>query len=312
MKVFTRDDGRTLQVIKGFREQVLNYRPSFTPRPDWHNENYSAAADKKVKRSRRFLSEFSRWGSGLEGMEVLEVGCGAGIDCLLMGLQPVRRVVGIDLGFPLFEPGEMGERTRRLTRNVLEKLDLGGNIGEVLGRLPVRFALSDATRMTFPDDSFDFLWSRSAIEHIIPFEKALSEMARVVRPGGLIYHSTDPYFYLRGCHKSGLVDIPWAHARLSLEEFRRFVSESEGEAKAVKRCQRLKTLNRFTIGQWRKIIEAGPFEVLEWKEERFSFAETLLEQHPEVEDTLLEGVERRDLIHGRIKVWLRNKGHGTE
>lgn len=307
METFTRNDGCTLQVVQGFREQVLSYRPSVTPKPKWSDEDYSAAAHKKLKRWRRWLIEFSRWRGTLDGAEVLDVGCGDGINCLLVGLQSVRRVVGIDLQLPLFERGERGGSTRRLACTILEKLALGVGLDEVLSRLPVRFAAMDATLMTFPDDSFDSLISRSAMEHITPVEKALTEMARVVRPGGLIHHSIDPYFWLRGCHKTGLVDIPWAHARLSLEEFRRFVIESEGESIAAKRCRRLETLNRFTLRQWRERIEAGPFETLEWKEERSSFAETLLEKHPDVGDTLLDGVDRRDLVHGRIEVWLRKK-----
>lgn len=308
MKVFTRHDGRNLRVLKGFRDQVLSApRVSAQPKPNWSDEDYSLAADKKLREAQRLLSEFSRWGSDISGARVLEVGCGAGIDCLLMGLQPVHGVVGIDLQTALFQDSEKGERTRRLTRKVLEKLDLGVNITEVLHRLPVRFVIVNATQTGFPDDSFDFLWSRAAMEHIIPVDKALIEMARMVRPGGLIYHSIDPYFWLKGCHKTGLVDIPWAHARLSPEEFHRFVIESEGKAKAIKRCRHLKSLNQFTLTRWREIIEAGPFETLEWKEERSPFAETLLEEHPEVEHDLLDGVERRDLIHGQIKVWLRNE-----
>lgn len=305
MEVFTRDDGRSLQVVKGFQEQVLSYRASVTPKQNWSDEDYSAAADKKLGRIQRFLLEVSRRRGALDGAQVLEVGCGDGINCLLISLQPVRQVVGIDLQLPLFDPSERGERTRRLTCKILKRLGFGENIGEVFEQLPVCFAISSATLMAFADDSFDLLMSRSAMEHIIPLNKALAEMARVVRPGGLLYHSIDPYFWLRGCHKTGVVAIPWAHSRLSSEEFRRFVTESEGEAQAIKRCQRLKTLNRLTLKEWRKIIEEGPFEILEWKEEWSPFAEALLEEHPEVEGSLLEGVERRDLIHSRIKVWLR-------
>src|SRR5438128_945421 len=166
----------------------------------------------------------------------------------------------------------------------------------------LRFTIMDATLMGFADDSFDFVRSRGAMTEIMPVQKALTEMVRVVRPGALMYHSIPPYFWLRGCEKTGLVDIPWAHARLSPAEFRRVATESEGEATAIRRCERLKTLNHFTLGQWRRMIEAGPFEILEWKEDRCSFAERLLEEHPDVKDTLLEGVEPRDLIHGRINV----------
>src|SRR5438128_1513167 len=103
---------------------------------------------------------------------------------------------------------------------------------------------SAVTTLPFPGDRFDVLLSRSALEHIVPVERALAEMARVVRPGGVIHHAVDPYYWLRGCHKRGLVDIPWAHARLSLEDFDRFVTEREGAAVAAQRRGRLQTLNR--------------------------------------------------------------------
>jgi len=90
-----------------------------------------------------------------------------------------------------------------------------------------------------------------------------------------------------------------------LEDFRRFVTESEGAAMAATRCARLQTLNRLTLGQWRSLIGAGPFEVLEWTEEPSAFAVALLEECPDVGDSLAEGVERRDLIHGRLEIWLR-------
>lgn len=65
-----------------------------------------------------------------------------------------------------------------------------------------------------------------------------------------------------------------------------------------------------TPAQWRKTIEAGPFEVLDWKEDHSPLAETLLAEHPEVEETLLSGINRPDLVCSQIKVWLRNKGNG--
>src|SRR5205814_643511 len=72
----------------------------------------------------------------------------------------------------------------------------------------VRFTRADAATLPFPGGSFAVLLSRSALEHIVPVERALAEMARVVRPGGVIRHAVDPYYWLRGCHKRGLVDIP--------------------------------------------------------------------------------------------------------
>jgi ubiquinone/menaquinone biosynthesis C-methylase UbiE len=326
MKTFARDDGRTLRVVDGFREYVLAAgKRSVHPQPDWRDEDYSAAAKRWMKRSQRLLADLCRWGGDIAGARTLEVGAGEGLDCLLLGLHPFRRVVGVDLRYPLlFELSDTGERTRRLARKILRKLqraggglnaDLAdrlkrGGVREVLKRLPIHFAVTDATRMACRDDSFDFLISRVALEHIVPVDEALSEMARVVRTDGLIFHSIDPYFWLLGCHKKGLADIPWAHARLTAHELTRFIAERSGGAKVGVNSRYSEILNQHTATQWRSMIEVGPFEILEWREERSPFAEALLEEHPDVEHDLLPGIERQDLICSNIQVWLRNKPKG--
>jgi SAM-dependent methyltransferase len=307
-KVFVRDDGVSLRVVEGFRQRVLSApRDSVQPKPEWSADDYEAAAEKKLRQSRSLLGELERWGGSLDGASVLEVGCGAGIDSLLFGLHPVDRVVGIDLEFPLKARNDPGERARRLTRRILEKVGVEDETDAILRQRPVQFLPMDATRMDFHDASFDLLVSRAALEHVIPIEQALAEMARVVRPGGLLRHGIDQFFWLKGCHKRGLVDIPWAHARLRPHEFRRFVAKTEGEAKAEKRSRHLETLNQLGLRQWRALFEASPFEILDWREEPSLLAQTVLEEHPDVPETLLEGVTTRDLVHYSIKVWLRNR-----
>jgi SAM-dependent methyltransferase len=305
-KVFVRDDGVPLRVIDGFRERVRAApRQSVQPKPEWSSAEYEAAAEKKLRQSRSLLADFERWGGSLIGASVLEVGCGTGIDCLLFGLHPVDRVVGIDLDFPLTAADEWGERARRLTRRVLEKVGAEEGLEATLRQRPVQFVPMDATRMDFPDASFDLLVSRATLEHVIPIEQALAEMARVVRPGGLLRHAIDPFFWLKGCHKRGVVDIPWAHARLRPREFRRFVADTEGDATAAKRSRHLETLNQLGLRQWRALFEAAPFEILDWFEQPSAFAQTMLDEHPDVPETLLEDVTARDLVCCSIKVWLR-------
>jgi SAM-dependent methyltransferase len=174
-----------------------------------------------------------------------------------------------------------------------------------LARLPVELRMMDATRMEFPDASFDVLVSRAALEHIAPIDRAIAEMARVVRPGGLVRHGIDQFFWLRGCHKGGLVDIPWAHARLGAEDYRRFVAETEGEAVADRRSRHLASLNQLGLRQWRALFEASPLEILDWTEEQSPLAEALLDEHPEVRETVVNGVAPADLVHASIKVLLR-------
>ena len=44
---------------------------------------------------------------------------------------------------------------------------------------------ADATAMPFPDDSFDSVVSCLMLHHIIDWERAVAEAARVLRPGGI-------------------------------------------------------------------------------------------------------------------------------
>ncbi len=49
------------------------------------------------------------------------------------------------------------------------------------------FVVGSATDMPFPDDSFDAAWTVWVLEHIPTPERALEEMRRVVKPGGVIF-----------------------------------------------------------------------------------------------------------------------------
>ena len=47
------------------------------------------------------------------------------------------------------------------------------------------FQVADALEMPFPDESFDLVWSLESGEHMPDKEKFVSELTRVLRPGGL-------------------------------------------------------------------------------------------------------------------------------
>ena len=92
-----------------------------------------------------------------EGRDALEVGCGTGL--ILKELDRVAsRAVGIDLS-----PGMLQQAAAR---------DL-----EVL--------VASATALPFADASFDFACSFKVLAHIEAIELALSEIGRVLRPGGV-------------------------------------------------------------------------------------------------------------------------------
>jgi len=307
MTTFVRDDGRELEVIPGFRERVLSYRKNVSPRGNWTDDEYARAGKKRLSRNKRLIDNIAANFGTLRNAEILEAGCGDGLNVVLLALGGAKRAAGIDLDLRWSNPDERGESVRRLIDGVIKKTENGISFDHSLKSLPVELFAMDATRMDFPDRSFDLVLSLSALEHIRPLEELFAEIERVLKPSGMSYHEIDPFYWIRGCHKRGVVDIPWAHARLSPQEFHRFVAESEDERTADKRLNRLETLNRLTIRQWKNFFEHSPFEIVNWEESASPFAEELLKEHPDITSTLLPAIESRDLVVYRIRLWLRKR-----
>jgi SAM-dependent methyltransferase len=304
---FTRSDGCQIEIVPGFRERALVFQTRTTPRGHWTEDDFTKAVAKRLDRANRLLAQIARRFGPLETAEALEIGCGDGLHSLLLGLRGVKRAVGIDIDLRLDKPDEQGERTRRLVESIIRAFGEKRSLEECRRTLPVEFRYMDATRMEFPDDSFDLIMSRSVLEHIRPIERLVDEMARVLRPGGLAYHEIDPFYWLRGCHKRGLVDIPWAHARLMLDDYHRFVAGIEGVPTADKRLERLSTLNRLTLAEWKTQLAGGPFEIIEWVEMKAPFAVEVLGENPEIPSTLMHGATSDDLVVSRVHVWMRKR-----
>jgi ubiquinone/menaquinone biosynthesis C-methylase UbiE len=96
----------------------------------------------------------------LSGDEVaLDVGTGAG--AIAIGLAPlVQEVIGIDV-----VPELLAEANKRAPKNA-------------------RFLEGDALELPFPSDSFDVVSTARTLHHIDRPELVLSEMSRVLKPGG--------------------------------------------------------------------------------------------------------------------------------
>lgn len=56
---------------------------------------------------------------------------------------------------------------------------------------PIRYLPGDITRLGFSESQFAFVFCQSVIEHGVSVESYFREMARIVRPGGMLLTSTD-------------------------------------------------------------------------------------------------------------------------
>jgi SAM-dependent methyltransferase len=113
------------------------------------------------------------------GAAILDVGCGTGeASRRLLDAFPGTRLTGVDLEEPHL-------RTAR---------DACARFGD-----RARFQTDDALRLSFADASFDLVVSRHVIQALPDAHRALSEMVRVLKPGGRLHVIAEDYGML-WCH----------------------------------------------------------------------------------------------------------------
>jgi ubiquinone/menaquinone biosynthesis C-methylase UbiE len=125
--------------------------------------------------------------SGSAGLDVLDVGCGQGIDVARFSTAGARST-GVDL-----TPRHAG-----LARAHLASLGLAGSIVE-----------GDAENLPFTDASFDRVTSNGVLHHTPDFPKALQEAFRVLRPDGqlcvIVYNRASLHYWLNQVLYHGLL-----------------------------------------------------------------------------------------------------------
>jgi ubiquinone/menaquinone biosynthesis C-methylase UbiE len=127
------------------------------------------------------------------GLDVLDVGCGQGID-LVEYADAGARVTGIDLT----------PRHVELARSHVEAVGLTATVVN-----------GDAEHLPFEDESFDRVSSNGVLHHTPDMPAALREIRRVLRPGGqariIVYNRHSIHYWLmqvaiRGILQRGLLE----------------------------------------------------------------------------------------------------------
>jgi ubiquinone/menaquinone biosynthesis C-methylase UbiE/glycosyltransferase involved in cell wall biosynthesis len=143
------------------------------------------------------------------GQTVLEAGCSDGLVCDIFTLCGVHKIVGID---------------------VME------TVGCSFPHDRIEYHVMDMTRMSFPDQSFDLVYSIATFEHLTSPHRALLEMLRATKVGGYGYVQAGPLYHSPFGHHmfAYFQDYPWIHLRKTTPEIVALAKE-RGIDKAIER-----------------------------------------------------------------------------
>ncbi|RQH22295.1 methyltransferase domain-containing protein [Okeania hirsuta] len=134
-----------------------------------HLGHYGSPPQKKdfLTAKSDFVHEMVKWG-GLDklsrGTTVLDVGCGIGGS---------TRILAKDYGFDVTGITISPKQVQRAQELTPEGVD-------------AKFQVDDALALSFPDNSFDVVWSIEAGPHMPDKAKYAEEMMRVLKPGGIL------------------------------------------------------------------------------------------------------------------------------
>lgn len=149
------------------------------------------------------------------GKRLLEVGCGMGTD-LLQFARGGANVTGVDL-------------TPRSVETSRHHLELYGQSGD--------FVLSDAENLPFADQSFDVIYSNGVLHHTPDTARAIREVHRVLRPGGLarvmLYHRHSWNYWFEILLHRGLVRGHLLRGQTAADIMSRYVEVNEGEGRPL-------------------------------------------------------------------------------
>jgi ubiquinone/menaquinone biosynthesis C-methylase UbiE len=139
--------------------------------PDWKTRTDSRMTRQYEAHMFQRLVNFA---GSLEGKSILDLGCGWGgvvLDAAQQGRA--QSVVGI-------EPDE-------------ERLAIARELLKECGATHAEIFCGIGEKLPFPDNSFDIVASYQVLEHVQDPAQVMAEVARVLKPGGVVHFSTPNY-----------------------------------------------------------------------------------------------------------------------
>jgi len=177
-------------------------------------------------------SSFPGFESGIAGNEILDFGCGEGLQSAAMGLRGAKRVLGLDINPRSLEHARMLAADLRLH--------------------DVKFA-----ERLEPRDrgAFDIVISQNSMEHFPDPGAVLEEMKSALKPKGRILITFGPpWFSPYGSHMSFFTPVPWVNILFPqsavMQVRSRYISDG-----AIRYEEVEGGLNRMTVHKFERLVE---------------------------------------------------------
>jgi len=123
-----------------------------------------------------------------KGSKILDVGCGLGDTTLMLSkCFEDTRLTGLDQDMELIEEAKAANQA---------------------GHSTMQFVTGDAQQLPFPDNSFDFAFTRYLLHHVPDGLTALKEMKRVCKSGGIVFAQVPDINFMQSYPES------WAYPQL--------------------------------------------------------------------------------------------------
>lgn len=166
----------------------------------------------------------------IKGKSVLEIGVGNGSHAQLLAAN-CGRYIGIDL-------------TQYGVRSTTQRLKHAGILNAEVYEM-------NAEKMTFPDSSFDYIWSWGVIHHSANTLQILQEMRRVLKEDGkstvMVYYRSHWYKYIYAGFFHGLLKGYFRH-KMTLDD-------------VVQRTIDGAIARFYRIGEWKRLVAKAGLEV---------------------------------------------------
>jgi len=127
----------------------------------------------------------------VKGKSVLDAGCGTGIFSIIFANKGAAQVTGIDIS-----EGSLSTASRLKEKSKLTH---------------VHFQKEDMLTLPFSDENFDIVWAWGTVHHTTDPLKAIDELIRVLKKGGVIFlaiYKKTRLTFLHECIRRTLVKTP--------------------------------------------------------------------------------------------------------